>query len=305
MAVSHETQTPVEHPAAEANPFPPEALRTPAEISHAFDVARNAMLGMTSESEFKQALAVEPAVDPKTEQHTALYWAEFNNYSGSRVHALGKYGLYDGTKFNRVDPLYLDAMNIIGQTPLFMHSELALHDNRNGRKGSMDSDSALQNTSCMRDTLREFARTYPQANADVIHANMLVMATKAVPQADRAHATNIMKQTIRRAQAALGYEQILKAAGRQYRLPRLSESEDGVDYVVDNNTKHPLYLQVEPSASKFEVNVPFEVTSAQHATVFSMTRDQEFRNTFFIPEADAAQKATRLHAVLDDVRIAA
>lgn len=285
--VSHETQTP-------NNPESP--FYSSEQISKALDTAVGVITRYTADPHL-QARCMEIGLDPIEDCETPGYWRLFGSFMTEKMaRAREEYG----------DNPQIDAIDLMASSPSHLYDDGILKSEHPATKDAVEMKKRVIEYN---HRIELFARKYPETAVDKLQLamqNMFIKACNGESVSLRRSADQRLHDILVGLQHELGFEQILDASGRQYRHGDKEEDGNGIDYVIDNRSFNPLYVDVKSTVEGLDrrngSNRPFVVRGPSHVNMISLILHTDFHNRFFIDPGLAAEKAPSLNAMIDQAK---
>ncbi len=287
------------YPAIAEFPIPseasPEEFTTPevsaAEIAQTLSEARKTVYRLTADPGFHKA-CLERGVDPYDTEKSE-YWDVVADHG----HAAVERGLENGA-----DSLRLRAFDLLATTPATLLTQIRI-DGSHIEPNRQD----IARVSQFNGRLRTFAASFPSANTTDVTRAMLGMASNAIEARElRQTMPDMVRRVMRGAQHELAFGQILARTGRDFRPATHEDDLQGTDYIVKGNGGQDLRIDVKASLFKFtpgDAPMAYQERTNGVIMMFSMTKDEEFRDKFFLPHAVAASKAPIVDQMLIDIEM--
>ncbi|HET7320059.1 MAG TPA: hypothetical protein VFI84_00560 [Candidatus Saccharimonadales bacterium] len=273
--------------------IPEQRPKADAELADAFTSAQHAVYKLTAGPHFRD-LCHKRGVDPDNDMGEMPYWDTVEEFSSAFV---------EKNRSLSGNSLRLSTFELLAATPAYIFHETALTN------GSLKTANAVRQSKEMasyyNSLLRVFATEFPDSSVATSEGALLGMTNMALESKEaRQHAAWLIHSSIRGAQHELAFGQILAHTGRDFSPTSLDEDLNGADYTVDGSRTGILQIDVKASLDKIEqkgeTKLPYTVSSDGKITMYSMVKDSEFHDKFFIPEAVAAQKAPAVDRLLTE-----
>ncbi|HSH55439.1 MAG TPA: hypothetical protein VK983_01275 [Candidatus Limnocylindrales bacterium] len=260
------------------SPFTPE--RRDDAIAQSFDNAQQCLYKLTADPSFHATL-IDHGVDPYDDMGTPKYWHEAAAYAQAAVARGRERG---------GDPLRLSAFELAAATPAFVFDESNTADH------AASNHTTTKNSVRYNSLLRNFAESFPDAHTSVVSAALVGVANRALEDpALRQAAPGIINNHIRGIQHEVAFGQILDHTGRNFRPADEIEDGYGYDYIIEGERNSELQVDVKASLHAIEklgaIASAYAVRSDGRIVMHSLTKDEEFKGRFTLPEEVAASKA--------------
>lgn len=278
----------------EAGRNPEVAKASTAEIAEAFAGAQNSLYKLSADPKFHDACK-EKGLDPYDDMDKPAYWEAVANFTTERV---GKLREQHG------DTLKLRALELAAATPNFLFHQGAL--NSNAARDPSERYHSRQTVSSFHNLVRNFATDYPETSVSGMTKGLLNITNVAIEDRGvRQSAAQSLQRAVRGAQHEVAFGQILEKTGRPARPAELDEDLAGIDYVVDNGTSKMLYVDVKASLSEVEArgsSSAFAIKPDGRVVMYSLVKDRELGDRFFLSEESADLKALALNQLLTNAQ---
>ncbi len=282
-----------EQPDPNQYPDPNEAVyASRADIQEAFHVAERESYGLGVEDEFRtMCLAGKiDADDPSNPD----YW---------RTMAMYGYEVAAADREANGPSMHADAAELLAVAPAFVIEQAALYTNRFNSQA--ERQAARQTASYFNGLVRSFAYNYPEVHAsDMLGSLNKIIGRSVEDKAVRQVASTELKSAIRGAQHELAFGQLLSAAGIEYWAADIEQDLSGIDYIIKDAKGLALAVDVKASLSEIEARGSEKLYCVKkngresRVLIYSMIRDDELKDTFWLPDEVAQQKAPVLKAQL-------
>jgi hypothetical protein len=195
---------------------------------------------------------------------------------------------------------------LFAATPSFIYDNALLGQNNQSAIPEEEFRAAKENVSYFNSLIRETAEAWPDMPASTLAKNLMGIATISIEDNFVKHrAVESIRSSVRGAQHELAFGQLLEKTGRGFHSANVEEDLDGIDYVVQRPNGGEDYIDVK--ASLFEIesrggehNALFARKSAGHLVMYSMLKNGDLDDKFFIPDEVAATRGQLLEETLED-----
>jgi hypothetical protein len=288
---------------APQNQHPEPNPATRAEVHAAFTEVQSSLYKMSADPAF-QAKCLKQGIDPIRDGDTTAYWTTFADHA---------YGTVTKLREKNGESLRVTAFELITATPAYVHSQHRLHSittsEQAGKQLSQtekDEKHRLKTTaSYFNGIIRDFAVHYPNASPDNLSLTLVNVIGKTIDDPKmREFGETVINTGIRGAQHELALGQILSQTGRHFETTTTADDLKGVDYrltlgdgrTLDIDAKASLYTQRQSG----NLNRAYSWGESGQLILFSLVRDSEFHDRFFIDDSLAAERAPGLNRIIDE-----
>ena len=236
-----------------------------------------------------QEYIVKRSIHPYKQCSEQPYWINLNNYVRKMVR--------DSPPESESDRLQAHTLQLLAATPNFIFAQTAL--SQRVEKNLTDRAAA----STYNGLIRDMATSYPGLTASGLSRALAngLQATMKFNAPPLPLAAAQVNRCIRGAQHEMAFGAFLSGAGLAYRTTTVSEDLKGIDYVVSMYGQE-LPVDVKASLSEVEANNSQGVFAIRRGKVimFSMIKDAELHDSFFLPPEIIAQRAPAVAMSLDE-----
>jgi len=257
-----------------------------------FAFSKEGIYKLLSDQRF-QAKCTEAGVDPYDDE-SPEYWQVFAGFAHERADDMITKG---GDRVTPETRFKLRALELTAATPAFVHAASEMY----GEQWVEDRRRARSNLSTINNfhnLITEMAGQFPDMKASELKLGMLNSVNIAIADKKiRQSANLVIGSRIKAIQHEMAFGDILRHTGLTYR--RATPTEDvngGFDWLINEGL--PTQMKLDVKASLREVDPsgasPISQKGFGKYAVYSLTSDQEFRDSFCISEQAAHDKAEKL-----------
>lgn len=275
---------------------PNETLHnSPEEIQEAFQGASQLLYKFTADPRFHAAL-IDRNIDPYDDAGSENYWA----VAASRAHRF-----VEEARDKQGDSLKLRAFELLAATPRFVFNQHTL--DTTPAHGNARHESARQSACKFNNLIRDFAEAYPEVKPSTMELNLVKVTHMAVGSHSlQQNAATYIRAAIVGAQHELGFGQLLDATGRQYYHGDINDDLHGADFKVASNHRRDQLISIDVKSSLYSVHnkghtdKPYSINNNRNVTMYSMLRNSDFHDSFYVSEGIVKLKAPVVDRILTE-----
>lgn len=271
------------------------------QIDAAFSEVQSSVYKLSADPAF-QAKCLENGIDPNNDFDTPHYWQAFADHA---------YSFVAKARERQGNSLRLTAFELTTATPAYVHAKNRLNQISAHEKAGKQLSAAEHAekralkpmASYFNGIIRNFAVDFPAASPSRLSVALANTASKTIgdPKLLESGVTTI-NTAIRGAQHEIALGQILSHTGIPCEASSITDDLKGFDYQLqlpDGRT-----LEIDAKASLFTQKKNGNAERAYtwgeggQLILFSLARDSEFRDRFFIDDSLAAQRAPGLTQII-------
>ena len=253
---------------------------------------KTVMYGIGMDDRFQEKCSKQ-GVDPYDDMDKASYWSVLADFTKERVGMMRE---------KRGENVQVSSLELMAATPQFLFAQNAL--NRNDYS-ELSFDDAKNIASEFNGLIRRFAGNYPHTKALELTAAMIGVGNGTIEnEAVLKGAKQSLDGVIKGAQHEHGFKQIVEASGHTFTEANREQDRRGIDGTIDENTPWQIYVDVKASlraVQEYGSDKGYALRPGRQVIMYSLLKEEEFKETFVISPAIAERKAEGFNRQLAEI----